>query len=104
MPDSEILVIDAGSSAVRCHLFDRGGSIVSSRRSSWVFAPEPDAPELAKSLDAQSVWRGICGAVERCLQGRQVTAVAVTSQRQALAFLDHNGQEIYLGLQMKWMK
>ena len=97
MPPSPILVIDAGTSAVRCHLFDRGGSIVSSTSSPWVFTRESDAPELAKSLDSPDVWHGTCGAVERCLQGRSVAAVAVTSQRQALAFLDHDGHEIYLG-------
>ena len=97
MPDSSILVIDAGTSAVRCHLFDQSGSIVSSSSSPWVFTVEPDAPELAKALDPRRVWRGICDAVERCLQGRAVAAVAVTSQRQALAFLDHRGQELYLG-------
>ena len=97
MPGSAILVIDAGTSALRCHLFDPSGSIVSSTSNPWVFAPEPDAPELAKSLDPPSVWRGVCGAVERCLQGRAVAAVAVTSQRQALAFLDDADQEVYLG-------
>lgn len=100
VPGSAILVIDAGTSALRCHLFDEAGSIVSSSSSPWIFeefAHDDDAPELARSLDPHAVWRGTCDAVERCLQGRSVAAVAVTSQRQSLAFLDEGGREVYLG-------
>ncbi len=90
-------MIDAGTSALRCHLLEPGGGIVSSAGSPWALIREPDAPDLARALDPDQVWRGVCDAVGRCLQGRPVAAVAVTSQRQALAFLDHDGRELYLG-------
>lgn len=97
MSDRMILVIDAGTSAIRCNLFDGGRGIVSSVSSPWTFIQELDVPELARAIDPGQVWLGISDAVRRCLQGRPVLAVAVTSQRQALAFLDDDGLELYVG-------
>lgn len=97
MTTRQILVVDAGTSAVRCHIYDTEAGIVESANSPWVFAHEPDAPELARSFDAKAVWRGVSSAIARCASGRDIAAVSVTSQRQALAFLDSNGGEIYVG-------
>ncbi|MCH8309718.1 MAG: FGGY-family carbohydrate kinase [Chloroflexi bacterium] len=92
-----VLVVDAGTSAIRCHVYDAKAGIVASANSPWVFAQEPDAPELARSFDAGAVWRGVSIAIARCAAGREIAAVSVTSQRQALAFLDSKGDEIYIG-------
>ncbi len=92
-----MLVVDAGTSAVRCHLFHPSAGIVVSSASPWVYTQEAGAPELARAFDPQAVWRGVSNAISRCLAGRRVSAVAITSQRQALAFLDADGNEIYVG-------
>ena len=97
MTARQILVVDAGTSAIRCHIYDTEAGIVASANSPWVFAHEPDAPELARSFDAGAVWRGVSSAIARCVEGREVAAVSITSQRQALAFLDSEGDEIYVG-------
>jgi len=94
---SHVLVVDAGSSAVRCHLFHPSAGIVVSSASPWVYTQEAGAPELARAFDPKAVWRGVSSAIRRCLTGRRISAVAITSQRQALAFLDSDGGEIYVG-------
>ncbi|HAL48059.1 MAG: hypothetical protein CL694_11165 [Chloroflexi bacterium] len=97
MQGSHVLVIDAGTSAVRCHLFHPSAGIVVSSASPWVYTQEAGAPDLARAFDPMAVWRGVSSAIRRCLAGRRVSAVAITSQRQALAFLDSDGGEIYVG-------
>ncbi|MDP7534145.1 MAG: FGGY family carbohydrate kinase, partial [SAR202 cluster bacterium] len=92
-----MLVVDAGTSAVRCHLFHPSAGIVVSSASPWVYTQEAGASELARAFNPQAVWRGVSNAISRCLAGRRVSAVAITSQRQALAFLDADGNEIYVG-------
>jgi sugar (pentulose or hexulose) kinase len=97
MTARQVLVVDAGTSAVKCHIYDTEVGIVASSNSPWEFAQEPDAPEFARSYDAKVVWRGISSAIARCIEGHDIAAVAITSQRQALAFLDDHGDEIYIG-------
>jgi autoinducer 2 (AI-2) kinase len=97
MTARQILVVDAGTSAVRCHIYDTEVGIVVSANSPWVFAQEPDASEFARSFEARVVWRGISSDIARCVEGHEISAVAITSQRQALVFLDDDGEEIYIG-------
>ena len=100
MATKQILVIDAGTSTVRCYVHDSDLGIVASASSLWAYAQEPDAPEFARSFDVEAVWRGISDSIAECVTGRNIAAVSVTSQRQALAFLDNQGDEIYVGPNM----
>jgi sugar (pentulose or hexulose) kinase len=100
--DRYILVLDAGTSAMRCHLFDASGTSVAQESYPWLFAHESDAPELARHFDAPAIWEAACGLMRSVLTAarahpRRVAAVAVTSQRQGVAFLDAQGAEVYIG-------
>lgn len=106
MTGESVLVIDAGASRLRCHVFDGNGHIVSSSDAVWEYIEEPDAPQMAKAFDPQWLWQACCNAVNRCMAdgssevGAAVSCVSVTSQRQSVVFLDAGGNEIYAGPNM----
>ena len=102
MADDPILVLDAGSSSMRCHIVSSDSQIVRSSSRSWTYLDEPDAPELARAFDPEACWQSVVDAISECLHAtadgpRSLSAVAVTSQRQSLVFLDESGGVIYAG-------
>ena len=96
-----ILVFDAGTGAGRCLIIDDHGAILGQAYREWSYAEVPNAPG-GLDLDAP-------GFLEILLQtGRQVLqesgisrsavkAIAITSQREGVVFLDKNGQVLYAG-------
>ena len=105
MSDGPVLVIDAGSSRLRCHLFDSDGQIVSTSAAEWPYLDEPDASSLAKAFDIRLLWQAVAKAIKQCVHDAPahvgtVACVAVTSQRQAVVFMDSNNDEIYAGPNM----
>ena len=99
MADDLILVLDAGSSSIRCHLVDSDLRIVRSASRPWTYLEEPDAPELARAFDSNACWQSVRAAIAECLSDHSspCQAIAVTSQRQSLAFLDENLEVIHIG-------
>ena len=98
MDDRPILVIDAGTSALRCHLVDDSDNILLTVARPWSVSNEPASGELAVSFDTEVCWRSLLGALHRCfLSGAQPCAIAITSQRQSLVFMDDSGGSIYAG-------
>lgn len=102
MADDQILVLDAGSSSIRCHLVDSRRRIVHSVSRPWTYLEEPDAPELARAFDHEACWNSVQDAIRECGHALKdgsgfISAMAVTSQRQSLVFLDKNGGVIYAG-------
>ena len=96
-----VLVIDAGSSALRCRLVDEGGRIRASASRAWRYLDEPDAPELARAFDSDACWQDVLDAIAECASsiesGDRISAVSLTSQRQSLVFADANGDALYAG-------
>lgn len=97
-----IMAIDAGTSALRCHILGEDGRAVASSSRAWplIAAAEPYA--LAREWDAPQIRRSLCAAVAECaaassVKPADIAAVAITSQRQAVAFLDKRGNVIYAG-------
>ncbi len=102
MASDQVLVLDAGSSSIRCHLVDSRSRITRSASRSWTYLKEANAPELARAFDPDACWQSARDAIEECMAGlptasRGISAVAVTSQRQSLAFLDSNFHVLYAG-------
>lgn len=102
MADDQILVLDAGSSSIRCHLVNADSRIAHSASRPWTYLSEPDAPELARAFDPDACWQSVEEAirerVRRPAHGRShISVVAVTSQRQSLVLLDESGGVIYAG-------
>ena len=95
-------VVDAGSSAARCLVFDEAGRVAGSSAGAWRYAKPADAPDLAREFDTSALWADLCSLVRPALQDAgtepsRIGAVAVTGQRQAVVFLDAAGRELYAG-------
>ena len=100
-----VLVIDAGTTGPKCVVFDGANRIVGFCRCDWSYLAEEDASPLSVSFDTRAVWRNLCdliagGMADAGVSSRQIAAVAVTGQRQAVVFLDDDGNEIYAGPNM----
>ena len=92
------LVIDAGSSSVRARLVGDDGRVIAGASRLYAYANEADGGELARAFDLRGCWGAIVGAVNEALAGGDApSSVAVTSQRQALVFLDDAGRALYAG-------
>ena len=98
MAADAVLVVDAGSSSLRCHLADFTGRVIASAARRWEYMDEPDAPELARAFNPRACLESVRDAT-RQLAGRdiRIRAVAITSQRQSLAFLDDERRVLYAG-------
>ena len=97
-----VVVIDAGTSAVRAVLFDSTGKVTAERATPWRYVISPYASPNAREFDPAGVWSDICALVSGTLDEAgaapsDVAAVTVTSQRQGVVFLSNSGQEIYAG-------
>ena len=102
MADNLIAVLDAGSSRLRCHLFDQQARIVTSRSAEWSYRDVPGSSPFAREFDPERLWRTVCGLLAETLREArrppaQIAAVTATSQRQAVVFLDADGDEVYAG-------
>lgn len=102
MAENQVLVLDAGSSSIRCHLVDSGSRIIFTTSRRWTYLEEPDASELARAFDHDACWLSMEDAITECVSAiaddhLSISAVAVTSQRQSLVFLDESGGVIYAG-------
>ena len=122
MSPNPVLVIDAGSSSIRCHLVDPPGEITHSVSRPWIYTDEPTHPsfprtrepakrlaeqstpdagtlDFTKNFDLEACWHSLCDAIIECVSDteRRPSAVAITSQRQSLVFTDGRGDTIYAG-------
>ncbi len=102
MASSYILVLDAGTSAARCLVFDRQSRLVAQSARAWSYRAVPDASPLAREFDPAWLWGTFCQLAGEALKaasasGPRVAAISVTSQRQAVAFLASDGSELYVG-------
>ena len=102
MAERYIAVIDAGSSRVRFILLDRNGQVVASGETEWTYKRVDGESPYAREFDAAVTWSGIARLIRRTLSeaaiaSHDVAAITVTGQRQAIAFLDEDGDALYVG-------
>ena len=102
MAERYVAVLDAGTSSIRCFVFDGSGRIVASRSAGWMFTTEDDASPYAREFDTAWLWGSLRGLLEGALKDSaaspdQVAAVTATSQRQAVVFLDAGGEPVHAG-------
>ena len=98
MPTDPILVIDAGSSSIRCHLLGTSGRVTKSTSCPWTYHSDPAVSLLAREFDTRACWTSICEAIHECVTGQgRVAAVAITSQRQSIVCLDSDANVLYAG-------
>ena len=98
MPADPVLVIDAGSSSIRCHLVGIDGRVTESTSRPWTYLSDPAVSPLAREFDTRACWTSICDAIRECVEGQgRVAVVAITSQRQSIVFLDSDANALYAG-------
>ena len=96
------LVLDAGTSCAKCFVYDDEGRVVGSRSRAWEFVESGEAYSLAREWEPEALWRATCELIKETVCASDITrgdigSVAVTSQRQAVAFLDREGNTLYAG-------
>ncbi len=102
MSERYIVVVDAGSTRIRCYVFDSNGKAVAERSAAWSYV-EPELPSpYVWELDAERVWDSIARLIAECVgaskvEARRIAAIAATSQRQGVVFLDREDGVLYAG-------
>ncbi|MBM3945255.1 MAG: hypothetical protein FJ317_07205, partial [SAR202 cluster bacterium] len=102
MPERYILVIDAGTSAIRCHLFNSAGDSSAVHSVRWPYLAPEGASTLAREFDTATAWAAIQNMIGKTLKQAKIRAgdiqaVGVTSHRQGVAFLNAHGDDVYAG-------
>ncbi len=95
MPADAILVIDAGTSAMRALLVSVDGSVEPVGIEPWqVFVPDDAAP-FGREFRAGSVEASLRRLLAAAARVRErIAAIAVTGQREGMAFVDAGGDEV----------
>ena len=102
MSDRYVVVVDAGSTRIRCLVFDSNGDAVAERSAAWSYVESDKLSPYARELDADGVWASTARLIAECVgdskveRGR-IAAVTVASQRQGIVFLDREGAVLYAG-------
>lgn len=107
MKKDYFLVLDAGTGAARCNIFDRQGKIVAADYAEWHYVtpykntPHTGAHEI-REFDPEEFWGIFCRVIRNALQKSGVSPLAIagissTSQREGIVLLDQEGKEIYAG-------
>jgi sugar (pentulose or hexulose) kinase len=96
-----VAAIDAGTTGVRCMIFDMNGKSLGVGRESWDYTT-PVGLEIAKEFDPLHFWQLICSVTKKAIKGSgvkasDISAVAATSQRHGIVFLDKDGREVHGG-------
>jgi len=102
MPANFILVIDAGTSGVRCLITDLKGQVISICHQKWSYQSPDDIAPLGKEFATDEFWKMICECVRQTLKkgnlsDKDIVGISATSQREGAVFLDKKGREIYAG-------
>ena len=96
-----ILVIDAGSSGIKCLIIDETGTELLTRFKVWSYLPKNDT-SFSIAFDSNKVIESISELIQESLNqpgisSSDVIAITVTSQRQSVVFLDSKNHPLYTG-------
>ena len=102
MGNRRVIVVDAGTTKPRVLLYDESRRPAAEAAGAWRFSTPADGSSLARELDPGWLKAAVFDLVASCIRDSGVApagidAIAVTSQRQAVAFLDADGGTIYIG-------
>lgn len=100
MSSRRIIVLDAGTSRARCHLFHANGRILASASREWQFIASLEPYSLVREWQPSQLWQPFCDLIAECVTSAsaasaEIAAIAVTSQRQAIVCMDREGNAIY---------
>ncbi|MCR4392995.1 MAG: FGGY-family carbohydrate kinase [Dehalococcoidales bacterium] len=102
MRDRLLLVIDAGSTKIKCLVFDAAGRLRSCSLKDYVYQNRTDNSSLIREFDCALLWKNICEGIQSALysadiRAEEIAGISATSQRGGVVFLDKAGKELYAG-------
>jgi len=93
---SYLLGVDAGTTSIKCVLFDRKGKVIASGRSEYELSmPQPDFVEV----DAETYWNALKESLNKVLNESKVNAedilgIGVSSQGETFIAVDKDGKPL----------
>ncbi|MHA1595191.1 MAG: FGGY-family carbohydrate kinase [Candidatus Baldrarchaeia archaeon] len=101
MPEPYVLTIDAGTSGVRCAIFDSYGNMLSLERTKWEYIYDPTRP-YAVEFNPKDFWNKIVLTARKTIDrsgvpSSAIRAIAVTGMRYSYVFISKEGKELYAG-------
>ncbi len=102
MGEGSVLVLDLGTSSLKCGLYSLDGEMMAEARAPMRYFTPAGLSDIAVEFDPEETWSFACGLVRECLgkaglRGGDVVGVSPTSQRGGLVLLDRKGGEVYSG-------
>ena len=102
MGEGSVLVLDLGTSSLKCGLYSLEGEVRAEARAPMRYFTPAGLSDIAVEFDPEETWSLACGLVRECLgkaglRGGDVVGVSPTSQRGGLVLLDRKGGEVYSG-------
>ena len=93
------MVLDAGTSCIRCHIVDNNGVVLKTNQINWPASILDDQLPLGREYDPTQIINSVYSVISRTIESTnvEIKAVAVTSMRQAITMLDRDNHEIYIG-------
>ncbi len=102
MGEGTVLVLDLGTSSLKCGVYSLEGDVRTEARAPMRYSTPAGLSDIAVEFDPEETWRLACGLVRECLEeaglrGGDVVGVCTTSQRGGFVLLDGEGGEVYSG-------
>ena len=102
MGEGTVLVLDLGTSSLKCGVYSLEGDVRTEARAPMRYSTPAGLSDFAVEFDPEETWRLACGLVRECLEeaglrGGDVAGVCTTSQRGGFVLLDGEGGEVYSG-------
>src|SRR5581483_351318 len=93
MPADPVLVVDAGTSALRAVSVTPDGAACLAGERAWPVFPPEDAEPFGREFDGAAVREALCSLLDDAAH-RRYSAVALAGQREGLVFLDQRHQPL----------
>ena len=102
MGEGSVLVLDLGTSSLKCGLYSLDGEMRAEARAPMRYFSPAGLSDIAVEFDPEEIWALVCGLVRESLgkagvKGDEVKGVCTTSQRGGFALIDGDGLEVYSG-------
>ena len=102
MGEGSVLVLDLGTSSLKCGLYSLDGEMRAEARAPMRYFTPAGLSDIAVEFDPEETWGLASGLVRECLEkaglgGGDVVGVCTTSQRGGFVLLDGEGGAVYSG-------
>ena len=101
MSEPTVMILDAGSSNLRCYIINQYGEVLGQDKLEWDIIQDPEYPNIVEydiSTLREKVKQVIASTIQRSkINPKDIVAISCIGQRLGTVFLDKDGKEIYAG-------